>query len=119
MYYEHFFTDTDLASRHSAAAVRATIEPRLGSEYVVLDFSRVENVSESYADELIGVLVARHGLASVFAYLQLRGTRPAVAQSIAAAVRHRLSLLTSGDTTLALLAARDALARQRAARAGL
>lgn len=119
MNYEHIFTDTDLASRHSAAAVRATIEPVLDSECVVLNFSHVENVSESYADELIGVLVARHGLASVFERLQLRGTRPAVAQSIAAAVRHRLSLITSGDSTLALLAAKDALARQKAARAAL
>ncbi len=45
---EHVFTDTDLASRHSAAAVRATIEPVLDSGRVALNFSQVESVSDPF-----------------------------------------------------------------------
>ncbi|MEZ5469860.1 MAG: STAS-like domain-containing protein [Lysobacterales bacterium] len=116
---EHIFTDTDLASRHSAAKLRNDIDALLDEGSVVLNFSQVLVVSESYADELIGVLVEQRGLAPLFERLQLRGVRSNVARSIAAAVRQRLTLQTSGDDTLALLAAKEALARQKAARAAL
>lgn len=114
--FVHTFESTDLASRHSAAVLRESLEAKL-FDGVVLDFSRVESVSESYADELLGVLVVRHGLADLFEHLQLTGVRASVAQSLATAVRQRLTARTRGDNALALLAAREALARQKAARA--
>lgn len=117
--FVHIFDSTDLASRHSAAALRESLEQELSGGVVVLDFSRVESVSECYADELLGVLVIRHGLPELFEHLQLTGARASVAQSLATAVRQRLTARSQGDDTLALLAAREALARQKAVRAGL
>ena len=117
--FVHNFESTDLASRHSAAVLRESLEQKLSGGGVVLDFSRVESVSESYADELLGVLVIRHGLPGLFENLRLTGARASVAQSLAGAIRQRLTARTQGDNALALLAARDALARQKAARAAL
>jgi hypothetical protein len=112
---EHIFTATDLASRHSAATLRQSLEPKLQAGKVVLDFSGVEAVSESYADELLGVLVATYGLPWVFERLQLKGARPTVARSLTAAIRYRLSLQNRGDLRQPLDTVRDALHRQRLA----
>ncbi len=87
----HVFTDTDLASRQAAARLRADIERRAGvGERIVLDFASVESLSESYADELLGVLAARYGLDWLTVHVQPRNVRPPVSRAIAAAIRYRL-----------------------------
>jgi anti-anti-sigma regulatory factor len=54
---------TDLASRRSAAQLRQNIESVLNSrKKIVFDLSSVESISESYADELFGVLAFKYGI---------------------------------------------------------
>ena len=105
---------TDLASRSSAAKVRSSVEQTAALEGTALvDLSAVISISEAYADELFGVLVARHGLDWFADHVRLHGATPAVLSSIAGAVKLRLEEDT-GSAELALLAARKALeARER------
>lgn len=85
-----YIDETDLASRRSAAALRAEIEAHLLNGCATVDLSGVESVSESYADELFGVLVAHYSLPWVFSRLQVVGARPAVIKTITQALRYRL-----------------------------
>ena len=56
----------DLSTRRAAVPVRLQVEALNADGYrVVLDFELVEDVTESYADELVGVLVLKHGLAQL------------------------------------------------------
>lgn len=107
--------ETDLASRQAAARLRAAVEERaLAGVRVAIDFSTVLSLSESYADELFGVLVARNGLEWFADHLNVRGANPAVFRSIASAIRYRLEAVAPGKPDVALLAARKALeSRQR------
>lgn len=113
---QFIINDTALASRFSAAALRARVETALQQGGACLDLSAVRSVSESWADELFGVLVVRHSLPWVFERLDLLGTHPEVAQTIASAIRYRLTHEANGGDTAALLAAREALRRSRSGR---
>lgn len=105
--------ETDLASRHSAAQLRPSIEEALLAGPVELDFSNVVNVSESFADELFGVLVRDLGPERVFAGLRVRRASPDVLHSIVSAIRLRLAASKqSGAEQLALLAARKELEKR-------
>ncbi len=116
---ETFLTiaDTDLGSRHAAAKVRAQAETRaLAGEKVVLDLGAVLSISESYADELFGVLAARHGLEWFAEHIGFRAVDPAVFRVIVTAIRYRLESESPENPDVALLAARKALQeRQRSA----
>ena len=106
--------ETDLASRQAAARFRAVVEQRAGRDRVAIDLSAVLSLSESYADELFGVLVARHGLEWFAGHVSVHGANPAVFRSIANAIRYRLEVVAPGKPDIALLAARKALeSRQR------
>jgi hypothetical protein len=86
----------------------------LASDRVAIDLSAVLSLSESYADELFGVLVARHGLEWFAGHVSVHGANPAVFRSIANAIRYRLEAVAPGKPDIALLAARKALeSRQR------
>ncbi len=53
---------TDLSSRHCAAELRRSVESYVEHGDVVnLDFADVRSISSSFADELFGILVGRHG----------------------------------------------------------
>ncbi|MBD8879807.1 STAS-like domain-containing protein [Rhodanobacter sp. 7MK24] len=105
---------TDLASRQTAVALRLRIESALQSG-VVLDFGDVLSVSESYADELFGVLVEKYSLEAVFSNLNVKNASPTILGTITAAIRYRLvHRLTSGQND-AICAAQRAV-RQRDAR---
>lgn len=83
---------TDLASRRSAALLRANLEAVLASGCApTVDLSHVKTISESYADELFGILALEHGLASI----SINGAESAVLREIAVAIRRRI-----GDTDL-------------------
>jgi hypothetical protein len=102
--------DTDLGSRHAAAKFRALVEKcALAGNKVVLDLGTVLSISESYADELFGVLVARHGLEWFAQHIAFRATDPAVFRVIAMAIRYRLEVESPENSEVALLAARKAL----------
>ena len=67
---------TNHASRSSAAELRSSVEQTAVSQGTALvDLSAVISVSEAYADELFGVLVARHGLNWLVDHVRLHARR--------------------------------------------
>ncbi len=110
----HTIAETDLASRHAAARLRAWIEERaLAGDRVILDLAAVLSISESYSDELFGVLVVCHGLKWCSEHLVVRGANQTVFRSISKAIRYRLETQEPGNSTIALLTARKALEARR------
>ncbi|MBD8685032.1 STAS-like domain-containing protein [Pseudomonas sp. CFBP 13719] len=84
------FQRTDLASRSLAAQERATIETLLqNSDMVNVDLGRVSSISESYADELFGVLVLQRGLEYVTKHLRIINAADNVLRPIAVAMKRR------------------------------
>ncbi len=104
---------SDLASRQAAAELRAVIEEHAAAgNQVALNFKNVFSVSESYADELFGVLVVRYGLEWLSGSVSIQNASPVVFRAIVSAIRQRLtSLSTTPD--IALLVARQALERRQ------
>ncbi|ENQ3930725.1 STAS-like domain-containing protein [Salmonella enterica subsp. enterica serovar Newport] len=87
-----FLPAGDLASRHLAVAERQKIESYLNDKQKVeVDLKEVESISESYSDELFGVLVAKLGLVGVLNRLQVINANQTTLKSIAI-VMHRRSL---------------------------
>ncbi|MCY1283414.1 hypothetical protein D9M70_322930 [compost metagenome] len=84
------FQRTDLASRPLAAIERASISELLShEENVVIDLENVESISESFADELFGVLVLERGLSYVLQHIKLVNAAEDVLRSIAIAMKRR------------------------------
>jgi len=109
--------DSDLASRQAAAELRAEVEGCVSAgEDVSIDLGSVLSVSESYADELFGVLALRYGLEWLTEHVALQNTSAVVFRAIAAAIRQRLLSRSPQTPDVALLTARKAL-KQRQSRA--
>ena len=105
--------ETDLGSRHAAAKFRLRVEEHaLLGEKVVIDLGAVLSISESYADELFGVIVARRGLEWLADHVVFIRTDPAVFHAIVTAIRQRLEAKAPEHPELALLAARKALSER-------
>jgi hypothetical protein len=86
------FQRTDLASRSLAAQERTQIENLLASnDMVQVDLGRVASISESYADELFGVLVLKRGLEFVTQHLRIVNAADNVLRPIAVAMKRRTS----------------------------
>lgn len=87
----HQLPSGDLASRKLAIAQRKLIESDIASRgcVVMLDLSNVESISESYADELFGVLVLKNGLDHVLQQLKLINSNPYVLKSVASVMKRR------------------------------
>lgn len=84
------FQRTDLASRSLAAQERTQIETLLASnEMVRVDLAKVASISESYADELFGVLVLKQGIEFVTQHLRIVNAADNVLRPIAVAMRRR------------------------------
>lgn len=84
------FDRTDLASRILAAKERACIEGLLSqNEMVQIDLGQVASISESYADELFGVLVLDHGLDYVARHIRFVNADDTVLRPIAIAMKRR------------------------------
>lgn len=110
---------SDLASRQAAAELRAVIEEHAAAgNLVALNFKDVFSVSESYADELFGVLVIRHGLAWLSNFVLIHNAAPGVFRAILSAIRQRLLASHPGAPDIALLVARQAL-EQRHSKVGV
>jgi len=106
----HSIVETDPASRQGAARLRALIDSEaLVGNRVNIDLAAVLSISESYADELFGVLVARYGLEWFARHIVIKSASPAVFRAIADAIRHRLQAQSPDEPDIALLAARKAL----------
>ena len=116
---ETLFTiaNTDLGSRRAAANLRVLVEEcAIAGNKVTLNLGGVLSISESYSDELFGVLVARHGLEWFAEHIAFQSADPAVFRAIVTAIRYRLEGKTPENPNVALLAARKALReRQRSA----
>lgn len=84
------FQRTDLASRSVAAKERALIDERLSKKQsIIVDLKNVASISESFADELFGVLVLENGLSFVTSHLKIKNASESVLRSIAIAMQRR------------------------------
>jgi len=87
--------NTSLASRRAAALDRTKVSAALLSGTpVAVDFSKVESISGSYADEFFGMLVVEVGLEKVRSNLRILGAQPYHLEVIAEAMitrQHQLN----------------------------
>jgi hypothetical protein len=82
--------DTDLASRSAARQLRHTILQTLGERpSIQLDLSAVQSISDSYADELFGVLCAQLGFDSFFTKVKIIGSNDSLNRAIAINIDNR------------------------------
>ena len=80
----------DLASRNQAIPQRHKIESIINDNNLVeLDLSGVFSISESYSDEIFGVLVIKFGKQRVLNQLKIRNASPAILKSIAKVIQRR------------------------------
>ena len=111
--YQLKLSSSDLASRQAAAELRAVLEQHVRTgKRVSVDFSNVLSVSESYADELFGVLALRYGLAWLSENVIIQHVDPLVFRAIAGAIRQRLTSTKPDIPNIALLSARKVLERR-------
>jgi hypothetical protein len=114
--YSIKIADTDLASRQAAAVLRAEIESHvLADRKVTIDLGAVLSISESYADELFGILALRHGLEWLSDNVAVHHPSAFVFRAIASAIRQRLLSQSPETPNIALLTAQKAL-KQRQSR---
>lgn len=88
---------TDLSSRMTAVQVRSRVLDLLakGNERVTVDCSGIRVMSESFADELFGILVATHDKAWFKQHIHVAGPTSGVREAILQAVAARLSLTSA------------------------
>ncbi|WP_430226854.1 STAS-like domain-containing protein [Paraburkholderia tropica] len=104
--------NTDLSSRRLASDLRSSIVRSLGAgESVVIDLHRVESISESYADELFGMLAIGLGIKEFLQRVAVVHANQHVLRVVAHALKERLEQ-ESGKTVRsqiqALVAAKHA-----------
>ncbi|MEZ9133071.1 hypothetical protein BCT04_11885 [Vibrio breoganii] len=85
------FSKTDLASRKTAAIERKSLESALSFGKVEIDLNNVDSISESYSDELFGVLVAKHGLEPFLTQVKILNAKDSILKSIAIVIQRRES----------------------------
>ncbi|NEK83098.1 MAG: STAS-like domain-containing protein [Pantoea ananatis] len=80
----------DLASRTQAIPQRHKIETLLfEGNTIKLDLSGVLSLSESYSDEIFGVLVVKHGQKKILSCLKVQNASPTILKSIAKVIQRR------------------------------
>ncbi|MBF7686483.1 STAS-like domain-containing protein [Acinetobacter sp. B10A] len=82
----------DLASRGAAIPLRQEIEKSLHTckrQRIKINFKNVNSISESYADELFGVLVIKYGIDQFFERMELIDVDDFVLASIANVIDRR------------------------------
>lgn len=86
----------DLASRNQAIPQRHKIEVFINDgNYVDLDLSGVFSISESYSDEIFGVLVVKFGIKTVLNQVKVRNASPSILKSIARVIQRRSNEVAS------------------------
>ncbi|HAG2283306.1 TPA: STAS-like domain-containing protein [Salmonella enterica] len=91
----------DLASRHLAIAIRHKIEPFIKhGEVVHLNLSDVTSISESYSDELFGILVAKNGLERFLANVRIENANQSTLLSIAIVIKRRSDQIQRKSTNI-------------------
>lgn len=103
---------TDLSSRRVASSLRSRIVERLqAGDSVVIDLGQVESISESYADELFGLLAVGLGITNFVQRVAVCHANSHVLRVIAHALKERLekeSGKIARDQIQALVAAKHA-----------
>lgn len=83
---------TDLSSRSRGVELRSQIELEcLAGSIVILDFQGVRTVSESFADEVFGILAVKHGEEWLRTRLSFKNASSTVRRSILEAIACRLA----------------------------
>ena len=83
--------ETDLASRAKAALLREKVLTILSSgSNVDMDLANVESISDSFADELFGVLAASYGIESLAQRLRVSQATDSLYKVIALNINNRL-----------------------------
>ncbi|AXI03865.1 STAS-like domain-containing protein [Aquirhabdus parva] len=87
----HELPSGDLASRNLAIPQRQKIEEAISSQESVIeiDLRSVSSISESYADELFGVLVKTYGQETVLSHMKLVNADDFILHSIASVIKRR------------------------------
>lgn len=84
-------SSTDLASRANAAQFRNEVLNCINSYGVVeMDLSAVQCVSDSFADELFGVLVLKIGIDALVTKVKVLNAKDSVYKTIAININNRL-----------------------------
>lgn len=87
---------SDLASRNLASKERSALHNRLKNHgQVVIDLAGVESISESFADELFGVLVLEKGFDFVVKHIKIINAADDVLRSIAIAMKRRRGVIAA------------------------
>lgn len=88
----------DLASRNQAILQRHKIEVFLNKEnFVELDLSGICSISDSYSDEIFGVLVVKFGVSRVLRQIKIRNASPSILRNIAKVIQRRSNEVTSTE----------------------
>lgn len=88
---------TDLSSRTTGATVRAVIdEIAKNQDRVIVDCNGIRTISESFADELFGILVAKHGKLWFKERISVIGLTESTRNAILRAVAERLNVTLGG-----------------------
>jgi hypothetical protein len=83
---------SDVSSRSRAHMLRLEIERLVMSEdMVVLDFSNVASISDSFSDELVGVLVEQRGTQWFKNHVRIIGLAERERKNLLSVVQYRLS----------------------------
>ena len=86
----------DLASRNQAIPQRHKIEVLINEgNFVDLDLSGVYSITESYSDEIFGVLVVKFGVTKVLSQVKVRNASPSILKSIAKVIQRRSNEVAS------------------------
>jgi hypothetical protein len=85
------FNISDLASRTNAKGYRLEIEKALLLDSsVVLDLKGVESISDSFADELFGILALNYGIEYISKNIRITNAKDSVLRDIAQNIDRRL-----------------------------
>lgn len=85
-----------LASRKLAIPHRNHIEQALKNSEIMqiqINLSGVDSISESYADEIFGVLVEEFGCEKILSKIQIKNAKDYVLENIAIVIDRRANLL--------------------------
>ena len=85
------FKQTDLASRTLARAYRNDVESNLRANFkIIIDLDGVLSISESFSDELFGVIVAKYGVNTLTSNIKIINVDNTTIRSIASVVNRRV-----------------------------
>ena len=89
-------SQTDLASRSEASKFRVRLLKIINDDSSVnIDFQGVESISDSYADELFGILALSLGIEKFFRIISIINASDRIFQVIAANIHTRISSISN------------------------